>query len=252
MAGVEEEEERAAGAPGRSAMARWQAGAAAPEQHQRCRPATRWRCRTPRRARPVSISSGLNSEPDMADSPVVSAMAHVTSVMGSLSQSSVFMSEVSADPVYSMSPTGGANAHLLGTETTPGGLVLAVATDGHKFAFPGAVGLGEGAGADGLAMLTAGSVSEELVLSSSLDTTTIKLPEATMNFDPDCFLNNPKQGQTYGGSAMKIDGGSSGSASSSSGAGSSNGSLQHSPSMSDSSYGYSRPGEEHQDGGHFL
>ncbi|XP_041946315.1 calmodulin-binding transcription activator 1 isoform X2 [Alosa sapidissima] len=159
---------------------------------------------------PVSISSGLNSEPDMADSPVVSAMAHVTSVMGSLSQSSVFMSEVNADPVYSMSPTGGANAHLLGTETTPGGLVLAVATDGHKFAFPGAVGLGEGAGADGLAMLTAGSVSEELVLSSSLDTTTIKLPEATMNFDPDCFLNNPKQGQTYGGNGLKSESGEGG------------------------------------------
>lgn len=156
---------------------------------------------------PVSISSGLNSEPDMADSPVVSAMAHVTSVMGSLSQSSVFMSEVSADPVYSMSPTGGTNAHLLGAETTSGGLVLAVATDGHKFAFPGTVGvgLGEAAGTDGLAMLSAGSVSEELVLSSSLDTTTIKLPETTMNFDPDCFLNNPKQGQTYGGNGLKSE-----------------------------------------------
>ncbi|XP_031424088.1 calmodulin-binding transcription activator 1 isoform X7 [Clupea harengus] len=156
---------------------------------------------------PVSISSGLNSEPDMADSPVVGAMAHVTSVMGSLSQSSVFMSEVSADPVYSMSPTGGANAHLLGAETTPGGMVLAVATDGHKFAFPGAVGvgLGEGGGADGLAMLSAGSVSEELVLSSSLDSSTIKMPEATMNFDPDCFLNNPKQGQTYGGNGLKSE-----------------------------------------------
>ncbi|KAL2090847.1 hypothetical protein ACEWY4_013110 [Coilia grayii] len=143
----------------------------------------------------------------MADSPVVSAMAHVSSVMGSLSQSSVFMSEVSADPVYSMSPTGGANAHLLGADATPGGLVLAVAADGHKFAFPGAVGvgLGEGGSADGLAMLSAGGVSEELVLSSSLDTTSIKLPETTMNFDPDCFLNNPKQGQTYGGNGLKTE-----------------------------------------------
>ncbi|XP_063072692.1 calmodulin-binding transcription activator 1-like [Engraulis encrasicolus] len=161
---------------------------------------------------PVSISSGLNSEPDMADSPVVNAMAHVGSVMGSLSQSSVFMSEVSGDPVYSMSPTGGANAHLLGADTTPGGLVLAVAGDGHKFAFPGAVGvgLGEGGSADSLAMLTAGGVSEELVLSSSLDTTSIKLPETTMNFDPDCFLNNPKQGQTYGGNGMKTESGEQG------------------------------------------
>ncbi|XP_062396149.1 calmodulin-binding transcription activator 1 [Sardina pilchardus] len=191
---------------------------------------------------PVSISSGLNSEPDMADSPaVVGGMGHVANVMGGLSQS-VFMSEVTGDPVYSMSPSGGPNAHIMGPDAAHG-LVLAVASDGHKFAFPGAAGpdgsggpVGVGVGSDGLSMLSA--AGDELVLSSSLDSANLKISETAMNFDPDCFLNNPKQGQTYGGSAMKVDG-SSGSASSSSGAGSSNGSLQHSPSVSDSGYGYS-------------
>ncbi|XP_066546944.1 calmodulin-binding transcription activator 1 [Amia ocellicauda] len=193
---------------------------------------------------PVSISSGLNSDPDMADSPVVTGMSHVASVMSSLSQSAaVFMSEVTGDPIYSMSPTGGPNAHLMGPDASQG-LVLAVTSDSHKFAFPGAgTGGGGAGGADGLAMLSAAGVSEELVLSSSLDSGGIKLPETTMNFDPDCFLNNPKQGQTYGGSGLKGEGGSSGASSSSSGgpgsSGSSNGSLQRSPPVSDPGYGFS-------------
>uniref|UniRef100_A0A8D3AL05 Calmodulin-binding transcription activator 1 n=1 Tax=Scophthalmus maximus TaxID=52904 RepID=A0A8D3AL05_SCOMX len=163
---------------------------------------------------PVSISSGLNSDPDMADSPAVTGMSHVASVMSGLSQS-VFMSEVTGDPVYSMSPTGGPNTHLMGADAASQGLVL---SDRHKFAFPSA-GVGEAgstAAGDSLSMMSAAGVSEELVLSSSLDSGSIKIPETNMNFDPDCFLNNPKQGQTYGGSAMKTEGNSS-SASSSSG-----------------------------------
>ncbi|KAJ8360579.1 hypothetical protein SKAU_G00171040 [Synaphobranchus kaupii] len=190
---------------------------------------------------PVSISSGLNSDPDMADSPAVTGMGHVASVMGGLPQNAaVFMSEVTGDPVYSMSPTGGANAHLMGADAASQGLVLAVASDGHKFAFPGAGGgAAGGAGpAEGLAMLSATGVSEELVLSSSLDSGGIKLPETTMNFDPDCFLNNPKQGQTYGGSRLKGDGGSPGASSSvGAGGGCSNG-LQRSPPVSDAGYSF--------------
>ncbi|XP_029013309.1 calmodulin-binding transcription activator 1 isoform X3 [Betta splendens] len=188
---------------------------------------------------PVSISSGLNSDPDMADSPAVAGMGHVASVMSGLSQS-VFMSEVAGDPVYSMSPTGAPNAHLMGADAASQGLVLSVGPDRHKFAFPGG-GVGEpgsnAAGDAGLSMLTAAGVSEELVLSSSLVGGSLKIPEATMNFDPDCFLNNPKQGQTYGGSALKTEGGSS-SASSSSGSGGANGSLQRSPAMADNGYAF--------------
>ena len=97
-------------------------------------------------------------------------MGHVASVMSSLSQS-VFMSEVTGDPVYSMSPTGGPNAHLMGPDAASQGMVLSGASDSHKFAFPGGGGADAGAagGADGLAMLSAAGVSEELVLSSSLD-----------------------------------------------------------------------------------
>uniref|UniRef100_A0AAZ3QXQ9 Calmodulin-binding transcription activator 1 n=1 Tax=Oncorhynchus tshawytscha TaxID=74940 RepID=A0AAZ3QXQ9_ONCTS len=184
---------------------------------------------------PVSISSGLNSDPDMADSPVVTGLGHVAAVMSQ----SVFMSEVTGDPVYSMSPTGGPNTHLMGPDAASQGLVLSgVVADSHKFAFPsggvrevpGVVG-----GADGLSMLSAAGVSEELVLSSSLDNGGMKIPETTMNFDPDCFLNNPKQGQTYGGSRLKGDGSSSSSSSSSNGT---NGSMQRSPSMSDSGYSF--------------
>ncbi|XP_067096008.1 calmodulin-binding transcription activator 1 isoform X1 [Osmerus mordax] len=187
---------------------------------------------------PVSISSGLNSDPDMADSPVVTGMGHVASVMSSLSQS-VFMSEVTGDPVYSMSPTAGPNAHLMGPDAASQGMVLSVTSDSHKFAFPGggAGDAGAAGGADGLAMLSAAGVSEELVLSSSLDSGAIKIPETSMNFDPDCFLNNPKQGQTYGGSGMKSEGGSSSASSCSGGGGSTNGSLR-SPPMSDNSYGF--------------
>ena len=189
---------------------------------------------------PVSISSGLNSDPDMADSPVVTGMSHVASVMSGLSQS-VFMSEVAGDPVYSMSPTGGPNSHLMGADATPQGLVLSVTSDRHKFAFPsGGVGEpGTNAAGDSLSMLSSAGVSEELVLSSSLDSGSIKIPETNMNFDPDCFLNNPKQGQTYGGSAMKTEGNSSSSSSSSCGNGNTNGSLQRSPSMSDNGYTFS-------------
>ncbi|XP_069040166.1 calmodulin-binding transcription activator 1 isoform X3 [Lepisosteus oculatus] len=195
---------------------------------------------------PVSISSGLNSDPDMADSPVVTGMSHVASVMSSLSQSAaVFMSEVTGDPIYSMSPTGGPNAHLMGPDAASQGLVLAVTSDSHKFAFPGSgAGGSGGAGAsEGLAMLSAPGVSEELVLSSSLDSSGIKLPETTVNFDPDCFLNNPKQGQTYGGSGLKGEAGSSGTSSSSSvgpssSSSSSNGGLRRSPPVSDSGYGF--------------
>ncbi|KAK1898798.1 Calmodulin-binding transcription activator 1 [Dissostichus eleginoides] len=188
---------------------------------------------------PVSISSGLNSDPDMADSPVVTGMSHVASVMSGLSQS-VFMSEVTGDPVYSMSPTGGPNTHLMGADATSQGMVLSVASDRHKFAFPGG-GVGEpgtNAAGDSLSMMSSAGISEELVLSSSLDAGSIKIPETNMNFDPDCFLNNPKQGQTYGGSAMKTEGNSS-STSSSSGGSSCNGSMQRSPAMSDNGYTFS-------------
>lgn len=182
---------------------------------------------------PVSISSGLNSDPDMADSPAVTGMGHVASVMSSLSQS-VFMSEVTGDPVYSMSPTGGPNTHIMGPDATSHGLVLAVPSDSHKFAFPGSGSADAGGpGADGLSMLSASGISDELVLSSSLDSGNIKIPETTMNFDPDCFLNNPKQGQTYGGSGLKQENGTC-SASSSSTA-NTNG-LQRSPTISDSNY----------------
>lgn len=185
---------------------------------------------------PVSISSGLNSDPDMADSPVVTGMSHVASVMSGLPQS-VFMSEVTGDPVYSMSPTGGPNSHLMGADATSQGLVL---SDRHKFAFPSAtVGEpGTTAAGDSLSILSTAGVSEELVLSSSLDSGSIKIPETNMNFDPDCFLNNPKQGQTYGGSAMKTEGNSSAS-SSSGNSSSTNGGLQRSPSMSDGGYTFS-------------
>ncbi|XP_037540703.1 calmodulin-binding transcription activator 1 isoform X3 [Nematolebias whitei] len=186
---------------------------------------------------PVSISSGLNSDPDMADSPVVTGMSHVPSVMSSLSQS-VFMSEVAGDPVYSMSPTGGPNTHLIGADAASQALVLSVAADRHKFAFPGG-GVGEPGtttAGDSLSMLSAAGVSEELVLTSTLDTGAMKIPETNMNFDPDCFLNNPKQGQTYGGSALKTE--NSPSASSSGGSNINNGSLQRSP-MSDNGYTFS-------------
>ncbi|XP_051768484.1 calmodulin-binding transcription activator 1 isoform X1 [Ctenopharyngodon idella] len=182
---------------------------------------------------PVSISSGLNSDPDMADSPVVTGMGHVASVMNSLSQSAtVFMSEVSGDPVYSMSPTVDPNAHLLGADTASSSLVLAVTADSHKFAFAGAVGVGlaDAGSTDGLAMLSSASVSEELVLSSNLEAGSIKLPETNMNFDPDCFLNNPKQGQTYGGNGMKTE--------ESNGSSCSNGGLRCSPPLNDNGYGF--------------
>ncbi|XP_069096311.1 calmodulin-binding transcription activator 1 isoform X2 [Pleurodeles waltl] len=149
---------------------------------------------------PVSISSGLNSDPDMADSPVftgVSSMA-VASVMGGLSQSAaVFMSEVTNEAVYTMSPTAGPNQHLLSSDAAAQGLVLAVSSDGHKFAFPAS------GNSESLSMLST-NVAEELVLSTTLDNNR-KMSEATMNFDPDCFLNNPKQGQTYGGGGLKGD-----------------------------------------------
>ncbi|XP_056305689.1 calmodulin-binding transcription activator 1 isoform X1 [Danio aesculapii] len=185
---------------------------------------------------PVSISSGLNSDPDMADSPAVTGMGHVASVMSSLSQS-VFMSEVTGDPVYSMSPTGGPNTHIMGPDATPHSLVLAVTSDSHKFAFPGSGSADAGGpGADGLSMLSASGVSEELVLSSSLDSSSIKIPETTMNFDPDCFLNNPKQGQTYGGNGLKQENVASNASSSSTA--NTNG-LQRSPTISDPTYSFS-------------
>nr|XP_045004698.1 calmodulin-binding transcription activator 1 isoform X12 [Jaculus jaculus] len=148
---------------------------------------------------PVSISSGLNSDPDMVDSPVVTGVSSmaVASVMGGLSQSAtVFMSEVTNEAVYTMSPTAGPNHHLLSPDASQG-LVLAVSSDGHKFAFPTT------GSSDSLSMLPT-NVSEELVLSTTLDGGR-KIPETTMNFDPDCFLNNPKQGQTYGGGGLKAE-----------------------------------------------
>ncbi|XP_053776449.1 calmodulin-binding transcription activator 1 isoform X11 [Desmodus rotundus] len=148
---------------------------------------------------PVSISSGLNSDPDMADSPVVTGVSSmaVASVMGSLSQSAtVFMSEVTSESVYTMSPTTGPNHHLLSPDASQG-LVLAMSSDGHKFAFPTT------GSSESLSMLPS-NISEELVLSTTLDGGR-KIPETTMNFDPDCFLNNPKQGQTYGGGGLKAE-----------------------------------------------
>uniref|UniRef100_A0A673MAB3 Calmodulin-binding transcription activator 1 n=1 Tax=Sinocyclocheilus rhinocerous TaxID=307959 RepID=A0A673MAB3_9TELE len=182
---------------------------------------------------PVSISSGLNSDPDIADSPVVTGMGHVASVMSSLSQSAtVFMSEVSGDPVYSMSPTVDPNTHLLGPDTASSSLVLAVTADSHKFAFAGAVGVGlaDAGSTDGLSMLSTASVSEELVLSSNLESGSIKLPETDMNFDPDCFLNNPKQGQTYGGNGLKTEERNRSSCSSRG--------LRCSPPLNDNGYGF--------------
>ncbi|KAG5838942.1 hypothetical protein ANANG_G00229080 [Anguilla anguilla] len=104
---------------------------------------------------PVSISSGLNSDPDAADSPAMAGLGHAAAaVMGGLSQS-VFLSEVPGDAVYGMSPTGGAGAHLLGPDAASQGLVLGVASDGHKFGFPaGGAGTGRGRAREGLAMLS--------------------------------------------------------------------------------------------------
>nr|XP_045374524.1 calmodulin-binding transcription activator 1 isoform X5 [Camelus bactrianus] len=135
----------------------------------------------------------------MVDSPVVTGVSSmaVASVMGSLSQSAtVFMSEVTNEAVYTMSPTTGPNPHLLSPDASQS-LVLAVSSDGHKFAFP------TSGSSESLAMLPT-NVSEELVLSTTLDGGR-KIPETTMNFDPDCFLNNPKQGQTYGGGGLKAE-----------------------------------------------
>ncbi|XP_035238064.1 LOW QUALITY PROTEIN: calmodulin-binding transcription activator 1 [Anguilla anguilla] len=195
---------------------------------------------------PVSISSGLNSDPDAADSPAMAGLGHAAAaVMGGLSQS-VFLSEVPGDAVYGMSPTGGAGAHLLGPDAASQGLVLGVASDGHKFGFPGGTG-GDRGGAgpgEGLAMLSGAGVgvSEELVLSSSLDAGGIKLPEAAVTFDPDCFLNNPKQGQTYGGGGLKVEGGASSGCASSRAGGSCDGGgggLGGSPPLPESSYAFS-------------
>ncbi|XP_074485973.1 calmodulin-binding transcription activator 1-like isoform X5 [Sebastes fasciatus] len=132
-------------------------------------------------------SSPLSITSDMADSPALAIGA-------GLSQSTaVFMSEVTTltgDSVYSAGHT-----HLLASthESATAGILLAVAPENQRFAaFPGGVGLGE---------------AGELVLSSSLDTSGgVSLPETTMTFDPDCFLNNPKQGQTYGGGGGKAEG----------------------------------------------
>lgn len=132
-------------------------------------------------------SSPLSITSDMADSPALAVGA-------GLSQSTaVFMSEVTTltgDSVYSTGHT-----HLLASthENTTAGILLAVTPENQRFAsFPGGVGLGEGG---------------ELVLSSSLDSGGgVSLPETTMTFDPDCFLNNPKQGQTYGGGGGKTEG----------------------------------------------
>lgn len=132
-------------------------------------------------------SSPLSITSDMADSPALAIGA-------GLSQSTaVFMSEVTTltgDSVYSAGHT-----HLLASthDSTAAGILLAVAPENQRFAsFSGGVGLGEGG---------------ELVLSSSLDSGGgVSLPETTMTFDPDCFLNNPKQGQTYGGGGGKNEG----------------------------------------------
>lgn len=132
-------------------------------------------------------SSPLSIASDMADSPALT-------IGPSLSQTTaVFMSEVTTltgDSVYSTGHT-----HLLGSthESGPAGILLTVAPENQRFtSFTGAVGLGEGG---------------ELVLSSSLDSSGgVSLPETTMTFDPDSFLNNPKQGQTYGGGGGKTDG----------------------------------------------
>nr|XP_020448594.1 calmodulin-binding transcription activator 1-like isoform X3 [Monopterus albus] len=132
-------------------------------------------------------SSPLSITSDMADSPALAIGA-------GLSQSTaVFMSEVTTltgESVYSAGHT-----HLLASthESTTAGILLAVAPENQRFtSFPGGVGLGEGG---------------ELVLSSSLDSGGgVSLPETTMTFDPDCFLNNPKQGQTYGGGGGKTEG----------------------------------------------
>ncbi|KAK6319149.1 hypothetical protein J4Q44_G00103600 [Coregonus suidteri] len=135
---------------------------------------------------PLSITSDMT-----ADSPALS-------LASSLSQSSaaVFMSEVATvtgDSVYTAE-----HAHLIGSThgATTAGILVAVAPDTQRFAFPRGVGLGEEGG--------------ELVLSNSLDSggSGVNLPETSMNFDPDCFLNNPKQGQTYGGGGGKAEGGS--------------------------------------------
>ncbi|XP_069567045.1 calmodulin-binding transcription activator 1-like isoform X2 [Brachyistius frenatus] len=132
-------------------------------------------------------SSPLSITSDMADSPALAIGA-------GLSQSTaVFMSEVTTltgDSVYSAGHT-----HLLASthESATAGILLAVTPENQRFtSFPGGVGLGEGG---------------ELVLSSSLDSGGgVSLPETTMTFDPDCFLNNPKQGQTYGGGGGKTEG----------------------------------------------
>ncbi|XP_035488164.2 calmodulin-binding transcription activator 1-like isoform X3 [Scophthalmus maximus] len=132
-------------------------------------------------------SSPLSITSDIADSPALSIGA------GLPQSTAVFMSEVTTltgDSVYSAGHT-----HLLASthDNTTAGILLAVAPENQRFAsFPGGVGLGEGG---------------ELVLSSSLDSGgAVSLPETTMTFDPDCFLNNPKQGQTYGGGGGKNEG----------------------------------------------
>ncbi|KAJ0068981.1 hypothetical protein NL108_015757 [Boleophthalmus pectinirostris] len=131
-------------------------------------------------------NSPLSMGSDMADSPALSSMG------AGLNQSTaVFMSEVTTLTGESVYSTG--HTHLLGpahegaaTGLATGILLAVTPENSQRFpSFSGGVGLGDGG---------------ELVLSSSLDSSAgVSLPETTMTFDPDCFLNNPKQGQTYGG-----------------------------------------------------
>uniref|UniRef100_A0A8C6U801 Calmodulin-binding transcription activator 1 n=1 Tax=Neogobius melanostomus TaxID=47308 RepID=A0A8C6U801_9GOBI len=125
-------------------------------------------------------SSPLSITSDMADSPALAIGA-------GLSQSSaVFMSEVTTltgDSVYSAGHT-----HLLAS-THEG-----TATGKDYLPYE-------------LSVVTLTCYHLKLVLSSSLDSAGgVGLPETTMTFDPDCFLNNPKQGQTYGGGGGKAEG----------------------------------------------
>uniref|UniRef100_A0A3B4B265 Calmodulin-binding transcription activator 1 n=1 Tax=Periophthalmus magnuspinnatus TaxID=409849 RepID=A0A3B4B265_9GOBI len=116
-------------------------------------------------------NSPLSMGSDMADSPALSSMG------AGLNQSTaVFMSEVTTltgDAVYSTGHT-----HLLGPAHEGSATVTFTSSNLYILC----------------------TFVSQLVLSSSLDSTSgVSLPETTMTFDPDCFLNNPKQGQTYGG-----------------------------------------------------
>ncbi|XP_043933027.1 calmodulin-binding transcription activator 2 isoform X2 [Protopterus annectens] len=142
---------------------------------------------------PVTLTNGYYSDRELNPVTIATSVPNLTvaTVTCSLPQNAVILMTGIGDKQLSLGASGlTPSQQLIASEHSSQALPL----PSHELALP------PSSGAVGLTLLP--SSVGQLVLTQNLDPS-METSETNNDFDPDLFLNSPKQGQTYGGGVNK-------------------------------------------------